>query len=128
MSEPAEGMNVIPFGKYKGRQVEEVQRSGAHSAILAALAEAETLSPAEIVAATGIGHGTVGSALYRMCRAGEVAKAGGGRGGQRGPRQPKRAAAGTIARRSLAGDGITPPLYRTTEITPTRIAETKARA
>jgi hypothetical protein len=57
----------------------EVQRSGAHSAILAALAEAESLSPAEIAAATGLGPNSMGPTLYRMCKAGEVSKTGRGR-------------------------------------------------
>jgi hypothetical protein len=54
---------------------DEVQRSDTRKSILAALAAADTLSPTEIAAATGLSQGAVGLALYRMCRAGEVAKA-----------------------------------------------------
>jgi hypothetical protein len=57
----------------------EVQRSDTRKSILAALATAGTMSPQEMVAVTGVGRNSINAILYRMCKAGEVAKVGRGR-------------------------------------------------
>jgi biotin operon repressor len=70
--------------------------------VLAALADGEAMTAAEIATATGIGRGTVSTTLSRLAKAGEITKA--ARGYQLDDRQPASPTEASTAEASVVSE------------------------
>jgi DNA-binding transcriptional ArsR family regulator len=93
-----------------GRSPTQPQRASlgaTKSRLLAALADGEAMTAAEIAAATGISPGTVSTTLSRLAKAGEITKA--ARGYQLNHRQPASPTEDTPTEPSNAGESTAEP-------------------
>jgi DNA-binding transcriptional ArsR family regulator len=105
-SKPVESSASEPVG-LSPTQPQRASLGETKSRVLAALADGEAMTAAQIATATGIGRGTVSTTLSRLAKAGEITKA--ARGYQLDHRQPASPAEDTPAEPSNAGESTAEP-------------------